>query len=334
MILITGATGLVGGHLLYRFRESGNNIIALYRDLKTLDKTREIFESYEKGASALVEQFQWLQADILEIPSLEKAMENVTTVYHCAAAINGSDFEYLKNINMRGTENVINVAISSGVKKLCHVSSIAALGESLGGKAINEDDYFNLDGLNTDYAITKFGAEMEAWRATQENLEVVIVNPGVILGEGNWDSGSGQLISKTASGNSFYTSGSSGFVDVRDVVKAMQELTESDYTNKRLILVSENRSYKDVLDYIAISLNKKKPSIKLSKSLLNTVSYLLKIPNLLGSKRKLSTATVNSLTSKTTYSNENAKEVLSFNFISLPETIERICAFYKEKKTH
>ncbi|WP_405369884.1 NAD-dependent epimerase/dehydratase family protein [Nonlabens sp. Asnod2-A12] len=332
MILITGATGLVGGHLLYRFRESGNNIIALYRDLKTLDNTREIFESYEKGASVQVDSFQWLQADILEIPSLEKAMENITTVYHCAAAIDGLDFEHLKSINMRGTENVINVAIARGVSKLCHVSSIAALGESVGGRALNEDDYFNLDGLNTDYAITKFGAEMEAWRATQENLEVVIVNPGVILGEGNWNSGSSQLFSKTASGNSFYTGGSSGFVDVRDVVKAMQELTESDYTNERVILVSENKSYKDVLDYIAISLNKKKPSIKLSKSLLTAVSYLLKIPNLLGLKRKLSTATVNSLSSSTKYSNENAKTVLSFDFISVAESIERVCKFYNERK--
>ncbi|PPK96981.1 nucleoside-diphosphate-sugar epimerase [Nonlabens xylanidelens] len=332
MILITGATGLVGGHLLYRFRESGNNIIALYRDLKTLDNTREIFESYEKGASVQVDNFQWLQADILEIPSLEKAMENITTVYHCAAAIDGLDFEHLKSINMRGTENVINVAIARGVSKLCHVSSIAALGESVGGRAVNEDDYFNLDGLNTDYAITKFGAEMEAWRATQENLEVVIVNPGVILGEGNWNSGSGQLFSKTASGNSFYTDGSSGFVDVRDVAKAMQELTESDYTNERVILVSENKSYKDVLAYIAISLNKKKPSIKLSKSLLTAVSYLLKIPNLLGLKRKLSTATVNSLSSNTKYSNENAKTVLSFDFISVAESIERVCKFYNERK--
>lgn len=332
MILITGATGLVGGHLLYRFRESGNNIIALYRDLKTLDKTREIFESYEKGASVQVDNFQWLQADILEIPSLEKAMENITTVYHCAAAIDGLDFEHLKSINMRGTENVINVAIASGVKKLCHVSSIAALGESINGSTVNEDDYFNLDGLNTEYAITKFGAEMEAWRATQEKLEVVIVNPGIILGEGNWENGSGQLFSNTARSNRFYTSGSSGFVDVRDVVKAMQELTESGYTNDRMILVSENKSYKDILDYIAISLNRKKPSIKLSKSLLTAISYLLKIPNLLGLKRKLNTATVNSLSSKTSYSIENAKKTLSFDFISTQETIERVCKFYKQRK--
>lgn len=331
MILITGATGLVGGHLLYRFRESGKSIIAIYRELKTLDKTREIFESYETGAGVKIEQFQWIRADILEIPSLEKVMKNVTTVYHCAAAIEDLPFENMKNINMRGTENVINVALAFGIKKFCHVSSIAALGEAVGDRAVNEDDFFNLDGLNTNYAITKFGGEMEAWRATQENMEVIIVNPGIIIGEGNWNSGSGNLISKTDKGNRFYTSGSSGFVDVRDVTKAMQTLVESDIKNDRFILVAENKSYKEVLDQIAERIERKKPSILLKSGLLTAISYLLKMLNLLGFKRKLSTATVESLTSKTNYSSRNIQKAIDFNFTPLNETINRVALFYRKK---
>lgn len=331
MILITGATGLVGGHLLYRFRESGKNVIAIYRDLDTLNKTREIFESYQTGASSQVDNFQWIQADILEIPSLEKAMQNVTSVYHCAAAIEAHSFEEMKNINMRGTENVINVALAHGVKKFCHVSSIAALGEAIGGRDVNEEDFFNLDGLNTNYAITKFGGEMEAWRATQENMEVIIVNPGVIIGEGNWNSGSGQFISKTDKGNRFYTSGSSGFVDVRDVTKAMQTLMESDIKNDRFILVAENKSYKEILDQIAIQLNKKKPSILLKSGLLKTVSYLLKIPSLLGFKRKLSLATVDSLTSRTSYSSSKTQKEINFYFTPIEDTINRVSLFYQNR---
>ncbi|AGC76185.1 nucleoside-diphosphate-sugar epimerase [Nonlabens dokdonensis] len=331
MILITGATGLVGGHLLYRFRESGKNITATYRDINSLDKTREIFESYKKGASTLVDSFQWIQADILEIPSLEKAMQNVRIVYHCAAAVGDHSFEEIKNINMRGTENVVNVALSSGVKKLCHVSSIAALGDPIGEKEVNEEDFFNLDGLNTNYAITKFGAEMEAWRATQENLEVIIVNPGIILGEGNWENGSGQFFSKTASGNNYYTKGSSGFIDVRDVTKLMETLVGSSLKNERFILVAENRSFKSVLDKIATSIGKKKPKFLLNKPLLITISYLLKILNLLGFKRKLSTAKVESLTSKTNYSNSKVIQATDFEFTPIDETIERIAAFYKSR---
>jgi dihydroflavonol-4-reductase len=331
MILITGATGLVGGHLLYRFRESGKNIIATYRDLKNLDKTREIFESYEKGAGAQVDSFQWKQSDILEIPSLEIAMQNVITVYHCAAAIDHLSFEEMKNSNMRGTENMINVALALGVKKFCHVSSIAALGEAVGNRAVNENDFFNLDGLNTDYAITKFGAEMESWRGTQEDMAVIIINPGVIIGEGNWEHGSGQLISKTASGNKFYTNGSSGFIDVRDVTRAMQYLTESDLKNDRYILVSENKTYREVLDLIALSLQKRKPNIQLKSGVLKLISYLLKAPNLLGFPLKLSMAKVQSMTSKTRYSNAKIKKILDFELTPIQETIDRVTTFYRQR---
>jgi dihydroflavonol-4-reductase len=331
MILITGATGLVGGHLLYRFRESGKNTMATYRNLDSLDKTREIFESYETGASALVDSFQWIKADILEIPSLEKAMENVTTVYHCAAAIENFHFEEMKNINMRGTENVVNVAISSGVKKICHISSIAALGEAIGDKYVKEADFFNLDGLNTDYAITKFGAEMEAWRATQEDIDVIIVNPGIIIGEGNWNSSSGQLITKTDSGNNYYTGGGSGFVDVRDVALAAQKLTESNFKNNRYILVSENKSYREVLDQIALRLQKPKPSIHLKSGVLKTLSYLLKIPNILGFQHQLTLAKVNSLTSKTKYSSAKIKKTIGLEFTPIQETIKRVTSFYKTR---
>jgi len=331
MILITGATGLVGGHLLYRFRESGKNIIATYRDMKSLDKTREIFESYEKGAGALVDTFQWKQSDILETPSLEMAMQNVTTVYHCAAAIDHLPFEEMKNINMRGTENMINVALALGVKKFCHVSSIAALGEAIGNRPVNEDDFFNLDGLNTNYAITKFGAEMEAWRGTQEDLDVIIVNPGVIIGEGNWKSGSGQLISKMASGNKFYTKGCSGFIDVRDVTRAMQYLTESELKNDRYILVAENKTYREVLDQIALSLQKSKPNIQLKSGFLKFIYYLLKVPNLLGFTPRLSMAKVQSMTSKTKYSNAKIKSVLNFELTPVQKTIDRVATFYRQR---
>lgn len=331
MVLVTGATGLVGGHLLYRFRESGKNTIAIYRDIKTLDKTREIFESYEKGAGALVDLFQWQQADILEIPSLEKVMNKVTTVYHCAAAIDSPHFEELKAINMRGTENVVNVALAHGVMKFCHVSSIATLGDAVGDRPINEEDFFNLDGLNTFYAITKFGADMEVWRASQEGMEVIIVHPGIIIGEGNWNSGSGQLISKTARGNRFYTSGSSGFIDVRDVVRAMQELTESDIKNERFILVAENKSYREVLEQIAMALQKPMPSIFVRSGVLKTFSYLLKIPNLLGFKRILSTARVKSMISKSKYDHTKIKEQFLFEFTPLKTCIQRVASFYSSK---
>jgi nucleoside-diphosphate-sugar epimerase len=332
MVLVSGATGLLGGHLLYRFRESAASTIALYRSKENIEHTRLIFESYGKGQGVLVDSFKWMPADLLEIPSLDAAMEGVTTVYHCAATIESSSFEAIKRDNITGTENIINVAQYWGVQHFCHVSSISALGESIGDRAVNESDFFNLDALNTDYAISKFGAEMEAWRATQEGMNVLIVNPGVILGEGKWNSGSGKLFSRTLHGNKFYTSGSSGFIDVRDATAIIMELMNKRMTNDRFILVAENLSYQEVLSNIALALIVSKPTIKLSSFFLNLISILSYITHFLRITKKLKKSTVRSLTSKTSYDNQKIVNEIGFNFTPMQETIDRIAQFMVDSK--
>jgi nucleoside-diphosphate-sugar epimerase len=327
MILVTGGTGLVGSHLLYRFRESELPITAIYRDKAQLAKTRAIFNFYKPGDAALLNRFNWVQADLTNVPSLEAIMTGIKSIYHCAALIEGS-FEDLKRVNVTGTENLINVAINNHVRKLCYVSSIAVLAEPTGNRPANEDDFFNLDARNSDYAISKFGGEMEVWRASQEGMDVVIVNAGVVIGEGNWNSGSGKLFSKTAGKQPFYTSGSSGFVDVRDVTAAMHQLMDSDIVNERFILVATNETYKNILCSIASALGKKAPNILLRKWML----YLIYIPQLLGSilgiKKSLSRATINTLVSKNKYSSDAITERLSFTFQPLDTSIKRVAQAY------
>lgn len=332
MVLVSGATGLLGGHLLYRFRESATSTIALYRSKEHIEHTRLIFESYGTGQGALVDSYQWMHADLLEIPSLDAVMEGVTTVYHCAATIDSSNFEQIKRDNITGTENILNVAQFWGVQRFCHVSSIAALGESIGDRAVDESDYFNLDALNTDYAISKFGAEMEAWRATQEGMNVLIVNPGVILGEGKWHSGSGKFFSKTLTGNKFYTSGSSGFIDVRDVTSIIVTLMENEVMNERFILVAENMTYLEVLQKIAKALKVSEPSIKLGSAFLSLISVLSYLTHVLGITKKLKKSTVKSLTTTTKYNNQKLMDCTNHTFIPMNETIERIATFMLDTK--
>lgn len=327
MILVTGGTGLVGGHLLYRFRESELPITAIYRNKEHIAKTRAIFESYAAGDGALVDRFNWVHADVTEVPSLELVMQDVTQIYHCAALIEDS-FTALKQVNVMGTENLVNVALHYGVQKFCYVSSIATLGEPVGDRPINEDDFFNLDGLHNHYAISKYGGEMEVWRASQEGLNVIIVNPGVILGEGNWDAGSGKLFSKTAGGQSFYTGGSSGFVDVRDVVSIMQQLMESNVVNERFILVAASETYKNVLSSIARALNKKVPHIHLRKGLLYVIYTFQLLGSIVGFKKTLSRATINSLVNSSEYSSNAVIETLDFSFQPVQATIERVARAY------
>lgn len=178
MVLVTGGTGLVGSHLLLHLIENGENVRAIYRTKNNIQKAKSVFELYKK--EALFEKIEWLEADILDVPSLETAFINVDYVYHCAALISfdPKEEEALRKINIEGTANMVNFSIALGVKKFCFVSSIAALGDLAPHETyITEETDWNPEKPHSDYAISKYGSEMEVWRAHQEGLDVIIVNP-------------------------------------------------------------------------------------------------------------------------------------------------------------
>ena len=259
MILVTGGTGLVGSHLLYKLLQGKAKVRAIYRREKTLETVKRVFSFYSKSPNKLFDSIEWIQADITDIPSLEHALKDIIYVYHCAAFVSFEPDKYyqLRKINIEGTANVVNLCLDQKIKKLCYVSSVAALGNSTNNKKIDEETYWNPEEENSVYGITKYGAEMEVWRGIQEGLQAVIVNPTVIIGPGIWSHGSGYLIKKVYTGMSYYTKGSIGLVDIHDVVNIMTELMSSNISNERFILISENWSYKEFFNYIAKNLNLK-----------------------------------------------------------------------------
>jgi nucleoside-diphosphate-sugar epimerase len=316
MILVTGATGLVGSHLLVQLLQENEEVKALFRSEKQIEKVKNVFVFHHQ--TALFDKINWVKGDITDIPSLEIAFENVTHVYHCAALISfdPNDEEELRKINIEGTANVINCCIDFGIKKLCHVSSIAALGNPKEHETtITEETEWNPEELHSDYAITKYGAEMEVWRGHQEGLEVVIVNPGVIFGYGFPKKGSDVIIQSVKNGLSFYTKGNIGIVAVEDVTKYMIQLMKSSINGERYTLVGENISTKDLLDFIAEELKVKKPSIEASKwmtSIAWRMDWL--ISKLLNRKRKLARSTATSSHSTTTFDTSKIKKELNFTF--------------------
>ncbi|WP_288955546.1 NAD-dependent epimerase/dehydratase family protein [uncultured Polaribacter sp.] len=264
MILVTGGTGLVGAHLLYHLIKNDEKVRATYRSEDKVNKTKEVFSFYADDDS-LFSKIEWFKADITDVPSMIPAFIDVEKVYHCAALIsfNPKDYIEMRKVNIHGTAIVVNLSIDAKIKKLCFVGSIASVGNSLNGNLITEENEWNKEADNNGYSITKFGAEMEVWRASQEGVEVVIVNPGVILGSGFFNAGSGKLFSQVFNGFKFYTEGITGFVGVKDVVKAMIQLMDSTIKNERFILVSENKSFKDIFFLIADAFGKKRPSIQI-----------------------------------------------------------------------
>ena len=316
MILVTGATGLVGSHLLVQLLQENEEVKALFRSEKQIEKVKNVFAFHHQ--TALFDKINWVKGDITDIPSLEIAFEKVTHVYHCAALIsfNPNDEEKLRKSNIEGTANVVNCCIDFGVKKLCHVSSIAALGDTKEHEIIiTEETEWNPEELHSDYAITKYGAEMEVWRGHQEGLEVVIVNPGVIFGYGFPKQGSDIIVQSVKKGLSFYTKGSIGIVAVEDVTNCMFQLMKSTISGERYILVGENVILKDFITYLATLLNIKPPTIYASKTM-TSIAWRLDwlIAKITNRKRKLTRATAKASHSVDIYDTSKIVTALNYSF--------------------
>ena len=328
MILVTGGTGLVGSHLLYHLTQKHDTVRAIFRTKEKREHVKKIFSYYTDDVQLHFSKIEWIQADITNVPSLEPVFNDITEVYHCAALVsfNPKDYRKMRRVNIEGTANIVNFSISQEVKKLCFVSSIAAVGDSINGSPINEENEWIDTSDNHEYAITKYGAEMEVWRGSQEGLNVIIVNPGVILGSGFWQEGSGKMFTHINRGFKFYTEGVTGFVGVTDVVKAMIQLTESTVKNERFILVSENKSYKDILFSIADGLHKKRPSIKTGRlitAIFWRIDWLL--TKITGKEPLLTKSSAKSSHNKSYYSSEKIKKQLHFKFDSIDKVITKVC---------
>ena len=317
MILVTGGTGQIGSRLLLNLtKNKAYKVRAIYRNTQSLEKIRQLFVKHSDSGAAQFDTIEWVQADLSNIPALEKAFEGVTFVFHCAGLISfqPQDFDKLIEVNVQGTANIVNLSIDFGVKKLCYVSSVATL-STLPHTPIDEENDWNNEDNNTDYAISKHGAEMEVWRGSQEGLPVVIVNPSVVLGGDFTDRGSGLLYKKVADGLRYYPAGATGFVGVGDVVRAMVQLQFSEVAGERFVLNAENLTYKAVLERIANQLGVKAPTKRVSHQMLRFLARLDRVLSFLHlKKRTLTLASADALGTVTTYNGEKIKKYIDFNY--------------------
>ncbi len=333
MILVTGGTGLVGSHLLFKLVSGNEKVRAIYRREKTLKRVKHVFSYFSASAEELFNKIEWVKADINDIPKLKDAFKDITHVYHCAAFVSFEPDKYLtlRKINIYGTANIVNLCITNAVKKLCYISSIAAVGHHNNPeKLINENTAWNPEEDNSVYAITKYGAEIEVWRGTQEGIDAVVVNPGIILGAGYWNSGgSGNLFKKIHKGMRHYVNGITGYVDVWDVVTAMNQLMKSDIKNQSFILVSENLSFKTFQTKTANALHVKPPTKEVKPWLLSIAWRLDWLQfKLFGKRRQLSKQSAKSILSVSKYDNSKIRNTLNFEFKPIDESIKEVSQLY------
>jgi dihydroflavonol-4-reductase len=323
--LVTGATGLIGSHVMLNLLRQNRPVVALKRSSSNISKTEKVFSFY--NAKNLFQKITWVEGDICDVLSLEEALKNIETVYHCAGFIsfNDKDHDKLFRINIEGTANIVNACLTKGVKAFCHVSSVASLNNADIKTEIDETVFWKAGKYQSSYSISKYLAEQEAWRGIEEGLNSVIVNPGVVIGPGPWDQGSGELFPLCHKGFKFYTDGVTGYVGADDVAKAMIKLVDEKIFGERFILVENNYSFKQIFDWIHAEFKQKTPSIKVGSALLHLARACNSV---IPFSKKITRATVNASLSKTYFSNQKVTKTLKFQFSPLKDCISLTCKAY------
>lgn len=320
-ILVTGATGLVGSHLVQSLVQQREKVKALYRSsIPSFDNADKV---------------EWIKGDILDVIALEESFSDVQQVYHCAAVVSFSPKEKknLYKTNVEGTANVVNASLNAGVEKLLHVSSVSALGRIREDQPITEQMKWTPETSNSEYGRTKHLAEMEVWRGVGEGLNAVVVNPTIILGVADWNNSSTAIFKNFYNEFPWYTEGTTGFVDVADVVKAMVMLMKSDISSERFIVSAENTTYHRLFNLIAKGFGKEPPHKKVTPSIAAIVWRLESIKALFTGKDPLVTKeTARTAQAKAHFDNSRLLQFFpSFSYRTLEESVERICAEFKKK---
>lgn len=325
MILVTGGTGLLGSHLLYSLTSKGEKVRAVKRPSSNLAPVKHVFSYYSSHYEELFKTIEWVDCDLFDVHSVQDVFEGIKTVYHCAAIVSfyPSDAYKMISENPLITGNLINEALSREGVEFCHVSSVAALGRTDKNEVLTEKSLWTDSPENSNYAKSKYLAEMEVWRGIEEGLKATIVNPCIILGPGFWQGGSGKLFSSVYSEFPYYTEGVNAFVDVRDVVDIMMQLVEKGCWGERFLTTAENKTYQELFNMMADELNVKRPHKKPSPFVMGMVWRIEWLRSLLFKSKPLITKeTARSSRGKYHYSSEKVKQRLNFTFRPLSSSIK------------
>jgi len=323
MVLVTGGTGFIGSYIIRQLIEAGHQV-------RGIKRSGSVMPFYIP--SDILSKVEWVDGDILDINSLEDAMEGMDSVIHSAAVVSfkGKDWDRMEKVNIEGTANVANIAIEKNIRRFVHVSSVAALGRTQSGERISEKKQWQDSSTNTHYAISKHKAEIEVWRAAAEGLNVVVVNPSTVLGFGDWNTSSCAIFKTVYNEFPYYTSGINGFVAVEDVARATVALLDSKIVNERFIINGENWSFQQLFNTIADGFHKKRPH-RLATPALSALAWRAeKIKSLFtGAPSLLTRETAKIAQTKTYFDNSKLLSALpGFSFSSLEESISSSCKKY------
>lgn len=318
MIAITGANGLLGSFIIERFVNENIPVIAIARH-PPHSKTNPLVT--------------WREADVTDPVSLIEAFKEATCVIHAAAMVsfNPSATKKIMDTNVMGTQQVINACQSLGISHIIHVSSVGALGKVKDASVITEESKWIAGSFNTDYAESKYLAELEVYRAYEEGMTVAMVNPSVILTPGDWSRSSAKLFRFVWDEKIFYTQGQFNYVDVRDVAELIFRLYQNKekVNGQKFIANSGSVEFLDFFQRVASRWGKRAPFIKVNSSLITTAAFLESVRcKMTGAEPLIVAKTLRANRQKFVYSNQKAANELKMQFKTLDETLDWCCQMY------
>lgn len=337
MILVTGGTGLIGAHLLFELAGKGQQVIALRRAGSSDYVLKKVFNYYSDNAEALLKNITWREGNITDKASLRAAFEGIATVYHCAAVVSFDPKEenYILETNVQSTRNIVELCLENGVQRLCHLSSVAALGRNHADERahITEEAALENFGQASAYARSKALSEQEVWKGVAQGLNAVIVNPTIVIGPGDWNKSSAKLIATVWKGLKFYTEGSNSFVDVRDVSAVMVQLMERGISGERFIVTGENLPFRQMFNLIADQLGVARPSIK-TRPWMGELAWRMNAlySRISGKPPVITRDAVAAGHKHYSFSNEKIRKQLGFEFTPLQKSVEDTCRIFLRER--
>jgi nucleoside-diphosphate-sugar epimerase len=333
MILVTGATGQLGSHVLYELAKHKKPVRALYRNKERISDTRNVFRFYEPDDEAF-NSIEWAQVDINDYHALHNAMQGAKLVFHTAGHVSFNDRERktLYHVNAEGTANVVNACLDVGTDRLCHVSSIASIGELAPGVPVTESVLWNQGTSASAYAKSKYKGEMEVWRGIHEGLNAVIVNPSVIIGPGMWMGPGSRLFFAIEKGLKYYPAGSSGYVDVRDVAKILAMISEMPVSGERYILNAGLMSHREFMAVLATELGVRVPNTLISSFISEIAIFGESVRAFFtGSEPRINQRTLKIASEELNYSSDKIRNLLEVNFIPIEESVKTAVQIYRNR---
>jgi dihydroflavonol-4-reductase len=321
-ILVTGGSGFIGAYIIKELVEKGYAVRAMRHS-----KAAPFFIPAHINAKV-----EWVMGDVLDVVSLNEAMNGIDAVIHAAAKVSFHDSERrtLNKINIDGTANVVNIALENNIRRFVHISSVAAIGRTVTGETVTEEKKWLPGKWHTTYAISKYHAEVEVWRGAAEGLNSVIVNPSTVLGYGDWNMSSCAIFKSVYNEFPWFTKGINGFVAVADVAKATVLLMESEHSDERFIVNGDNWSFQQLFNTIADGFGKKHPHKEATPSMGSIAWRIEKLKSLFSGKKPLLTRESARVAQSITYFDNSKllKALPGFSFTPLEKAIKKDCEQY------